>query len=65
MKSIIIIIKIIIIMMEIKTNLKKNIEFNFLNSLAKHLKGDQVIREYLKGKKSGYYRGKWKFIYKF
>jgi hypothetical protein len=32
--------------------------------LAKHLKGDrQVIREYLKGSKSSYYRGKWKFTY--
>jgi hypothetical protein len=32
--------------------------------LANHLKGDrQVIREYLKGNKSSYYRGKWKFTY--
>jgi len=36
-----------------------NLEFDSLNSLAKYLKGDrQVIRDYLKGKKSGYYRGK-------
>ena len=41
-----------------------NKEFSSLNSLAKHLKGDrQVIREYLKGEKIGYYRGKWKFTY--
>lgn len=47
-----------------KDDPKKNLEFNSLNSLAKHLKGDrQVIREYLKGDKSGYYRGKWKFTY--
>jgi hypothetical protein len=33
--------------------------------LAKHLKDDRkVIREYLKGSKSNYYRGKWKFTYK-
>jgi hypothetical protein len=44
---------------------KKNLVFHLLNSLANHLKGDrQVIREYLKGNKSGYYRGKWKFTYK-
>lgn len=42
-----------------KDDPKKNIEFNSLNSLAKHLKGDrQVIRKYLTGEKSGYYRGK-------
>jgi len=36
-----------------------NLEFDSLNSLAKYLKGDrQVIRDYLKGQKSGYYRGK-------
>jgi len=47
------------ILAEFKDEPKKNIEFNSLNSLAKHLKGDrQVIREYLKGEKSGYYRGK-------
>jgi hypothetical protein len=44
---------------------KKNLEFSSLNSLAKHLKGDRVtIREYLTGKKSGYYRGVWKLTYK-
>lgn len=54
------------ILAEFKDEPKKNLEFNSLNSLAKHLKGDrQVIREYLKGNKSGYYRGKWKFTYKF
>lgn len=37
----------------------KNLEFDSLNSLAKYLKGDrEVIRNYLKGNKSGYYRGK-------
>ncbi|RYE16111.1 MAG: hypothetical protein EOP34_00345 [Rickettsiales bacterium] len=47
------------ILAEFKHEPKKNLEFNSLNSLAKHLKGDrQVIREYLKGEKSGYYRGK-------
>lgn len=47
------------ILAEFKDEPKKKLEFNFLNSLAKHLKGDrQVIREYLKGEKSGYYRGK-------
>src|ERR1044071_3059682 len=46
------------ILAEFKDDSKKNLEFNSLNSLAKHLKGDrQVIREYLKGEKSGYYRG--------
>jgi hypothetical protein len=44
---------------EFKDDHKKNIEFDSLNSLAKHLKGDrQVIRKYLTGEKSGYYRGK-------
>ena len=53
------------ILAEFKDELKKNLEFSSLTSLAKHLKGDrQVIREYLKGDKSGYYRGKWKFTYK-
>jgi hypothetical protein len=29
------------------------------------LKGDRkTIRQYLKGERSGYYRGKWKFTYK-
>ena len=47
------------ILAEFKDEPKKNLEFDSLNSLAKHLKGDrQVIREYLKGDKSGYYRGK-------
>jgi hypothetical protein len=47
------------ILAEFKDEHTKNLVFNSLNSLAKHLKGDrQVIREYLKGKKSGYYRGK-------
>lgn len=47
------------ILAEFKDDYKKNLEFNSLNSLAKHLKGDRkVIREYLKGEKSGYYRGK-------
>ena len=50
---------------EFKDEPKKNIEFHSLTSLAKHLKGDrQVIRGYLTGEKSGYYRGKWKFSYK-
>jgi hypothetical protein len=44
---------------EFKDNDKKNIEFDSLTSLATHLKGDrQVIRKYLTGEKSGYYRGK-------
>ena len=47
-----------------KDDASKNLEFDSLNSLAKHLKGDrQVIRDYLKKSKSGYYRGKWKFTY--
>ena len=50
---------------EFKDDPTKNIEFYSLGSLAKHLKGDrQVIRDYLTGNKSGYYRGKWKFTYK-
>ena len=49
---------------EFKDDASKNLEFDSLNSLAKHLKGDRkVIREYLKGSKSSYYRGKWKFTY--
>ncbi len=53
------------ILAEFKGDASKNLEFNSLNGLAKHLKGDrQVIRDYLKGDKSGYYRGKWKFTYK-
>lgn len=52
------------ILAEFKHDSRKNLEFDSINSLAKHLKGDrQVIREYLKRKKSGYYRGKWKFTY--
>jgi len=47
------------ILAEFKDDSRKNLEFDSINSLAKHLKGDrQVIREYLKGNKSGYYRGK-------
>ena len=47
------------ILAEFKDDARKNLIFSSLNSLAKHLKGDrQVIREYLTGKKSGYYRGK-------
>ena len=47
------------ILAEFKDDSKKNREFSSLNSLAERLKGDrQVIREYLTGKKSGYYRGK-------
>ena len=47
------------ILAEFKDEPKKNLEFYSLNSLAKHLKGDRkVIREYLKGEKSSYYRGK-------
>jgi len=46
------------ILAEFKNDASKNLEFNSLNSLAKHLKGDRkVIREYLKGNKPGYYRG--------
>ena len=49
---------------EFKDDASKNLKFDSLNRLAKHLKGDrQVIREYLKESKSGYYRGKWKFTY--
>jgi hypothetical protein len=47
------------ILAEFKDDSSKNLIFHSLNSLATHLKGDrQVIREYLKGNKSGYYRGK-------
>ena len=53
------------ILAEFKDDSSKNLLFPSLNSLANHLKGDrQVIREYLKGERSGYYRGKWKFTYK-
>lgn len=52
------------ILAEFKDDSSKNLVFQSLNSLASHLKGDRcVIREYLKGNKSGYYRGKWKFSY--
>ena len=52
------------ILAEFKDDASKNLEFYSLNSLANHLKGDrQVIRDYLKGNKSGYYRGKWRFTY--
>lgn len=52
------------ILAEFKDDSSKNLEFNSLNSLANHLKGDrQVIRGYLKENKSSYYRGKWKFSY--
>lgn len=47
------------ILAEFKDDSRKNIVSHSLNSLAKDLKGDrQVIKEYLKGNKSGYYRGK-------
>jgi hypothetical protein len=47
------------ILAEFKDDSNKNLVFDSLNNLAKHLKGDRsVIREYLKGNKSGYYRGK-------
>ena len=47
------------ILAEFKDDSSKNQTFDSLNSLAKHLKGDRyVIREYLKGNKSSYYRGK-------
>lgn len=47
------------ILAEFKDDYNKNLVFDSINSLARHLKGDrQVIRGYLKGKKSGYYRGK-------
>jgi hypothetical protein len=47
------------ILAEFKDDSSKNLVFHSLNSLANHLKGDRyVIREYLKGNKSGYYRGK-------
>lgn len=53
------------ILAEFKDDSSKNLEFSSLTSLANHLKGDRLtIRQYLKGVKSGYYRGKWKFTYK-
>jgi len=52
------------ILAEFKDTSSLNKTFLSLTSLAKELKGDrQVIREYLNGTKSGYYRGKWKFTY--
>jgi len=52
------------ILAEFKDDSRLNREFGSLGSLARELKGDrQVIREYLRGIKSGYYRGKWKFTY--
>jgi hypothetical protein len=52
------------ILAEFKDDSSKNLQFGSLNSLARHLKGDrQVIRDYLKGTRPGYYRGKWKFTY--
>jgi hypothetical protein len=52
------------ILAEFKDDLNLNKEFSSLSSLAKALKGDRsVIRSYLNGTKSGYYRGKWKFTY--
>ncbi len=53
------------ILAQFRDDVSKNLEFYSLNCLAKHLKGDRkVIREYIQGTKSGYYRGKWKFTYK-
>jgi hypothetical protein len=47
------------ILAEFKDDSSNNLVFDSLNSLAIHLKGDrQIIREYLKGEKPGYYRGK-------
>ena len=52
------------ILAEFKDDSSLNREFSSLGSLARELKGDrQVIREYLNGDKSGYYRGKWRFTY--
>jgi len=52
------------ILAEFKDDINLNREFSSLTSLAKALKGDRsVIRSYLNGSKSGYYRGKWKFTY--
>nr|YP_009763321.1 hypothetical protein [Metarhizium rileyi]QIS49099.1 hypothetical protein [Metarhizium rileyi] len=53
------------ILAEYKDDYTKNLLFTSLSSLANHLKGDRTtIRQYLKGERSGYYRGKWKFTYK-
>jgi hypothetical protein len=52
------------ILAEFKDDINLNKEFSSLSSLTKALKGDRsVIRSYLNGTKSGYYRGKWKFTY--
>jgi len=52
------------ILAEFEDDSSLNRVFHSLNSLAKELEGDRVvIREYLKGTRSGYYRGKWKFSY--
>jgi hypothetical protein len=53
-----------VILAEFKDDINFNKEYSSLNSLAKALKGDRsIIRSYLNGTKSGYYRGKWKFTY--
>jgi hypothetical protein len=47
------------VLAEFKDDSSKNLLFSSLTSLANHLKGDRkTIREYLKGERSGYYRGK-------
>jgi hypothetical protein len=47
------------ILAEFKDDSSKNLVFDSFNSLANHLKGDrQIIKQYLKGDKSSYYRGK-------
>lgn len=47
------------ILAEFKDDSSKNLLFSSLRSLANHLKGDRkTIREYLKGKRSGYYKMK-------
>lgn len=47
------------IIAEYKDDSNKNLIFDSLQSLSKDLKGDRkVIRQYLKGTKQGYYRGK-------
>jgi GIY-YIG catalytic domain/NUMOD1 domain len=52
------------ILAEFKDDPSLNRVFSSLNELAKELKGDRTtIRKYLKGSKSGYYRGKWRFSY--
>lgn len=52
------------ILAEYKDDSSKNKVYSSLNSLASDLKGDRkIIRDYLKGNKTSYYRGKWKFTY--